>query len=350
MTKKPSIYSNDEIDLSVLLRILWNEKIKITLIALITFVIIIGYDNYKPKKSNSFENSLVINLTKEKEFFSFVPIFDFLNEGKVGKKISTIDKITNTKILDSFVEDFLDYKELISILKNSEDIKKNISQLTEYDQQLVLHGYAKLFSMNKSKTEIPSYILSFTWQENNREIRDIIDQTIKLTLKNLKNTIFLEIDSYYKSKKESIINKDLARVEYLSEQSLIAKELNIKEAKENSISELDTNGYVSFNFSPYIKDPYYLRGYQSINMEIDLIRNRRYLKLENIKSEIDFLKKKDIKWIDYNIFLLDTKVQNKNKTLSLSLVILVSLTFGGVYVLISNAFQPHKMARKNLTD
>ena len=85
-------------------------------------------------------------------------------------------------------------------------------------------------------------------------------------------------------------------------------------------------------------------------MEIDLIKNRRHLKLENIRREIDLLKKKDIKWIDYNIFLLDTKVQNKNKTLSLSLVILVSLIFGGVYVLISNAFQPHKMAKKTLTD
>ena len=245
MTKKPSIYSNDEIDLSVLLRILWNEKIKITLIALITFVIIIGYDNYKPKKSNSFENSLVINLTKEKEFFSFVPIFDFLNEGKVGKKISTIDKITNTKILDSFVEEFLDYEELIIILKDSEDIKKNISQLSQYDQQLVLHGYAKLFKMNKSKTEIPNYTLSFTWKEDNREIRDIMDQTIKLTLKNLKNSIFLEIDSYYKSKKESILNKDLVRIEYLLEQSLIAKELGIKEASgDYSMSELDKNGYV----------------------------------------------------------------------------------------------------------
>jgi len=348
MRKKNSIYSNNEIDLSELLKTLWNEKKKITLIALISFVIIISYNNYKPEKPNSFKNSLVINQTKEKEFFSFLPIFDFLNEGKVGETISIIEKITNTKILDSFVEDFLDYEELINILKKSEDIKKNISQLSEYDQQLVLHGYAKLFIMNKSKTEIPNYTLSFTWQENNREIRDIIDQAIKLTLKNLKKSIFLEIDSYYKTKKESIINKDLARVEYLSEQSSIAKELNIKEPKEKSISELDSNGYVSFNFSPYIKDQYYLRGYKSINIEIDLIKNLRYLKLENVRREIDLLKKKDIKWIDYNIFLLDTKLQNKNKTLSLSLVILVSLIFGVVYVLISNAVQHHKLSRKKL--
>ena len=346
MRKKHSIYSNDEIDISELFKILWNGKIKITLIALISFVIITGYNNYKPKKPNSFKNTLVINLTKEKEFFGFLSIFDFLNEGKEGEAISIIEKITNKKILDSFIEEFLDYEELIIILKDSEDIKKNISQLSQYDQQLVLHGYAKLFKMNKSKTEIPNYTLSFTWKEDNREIRDIIDQTIKLTLKNLKNSIFLEIDSYYKSKKESILNKDLVRIEYLLEQSLIAKELNIKEVNENSVSEVDTNGYVSFNFSPYIKDPYYLRGYQSINMEIDLIKNRKHSKLEDIRKEIDLLKKKDIKLIDYNIFLLDTKLQSKNRTLSLSLVILFSLIVGVVYIFISNALHSHKAVRK----
>ncbi len=69
-----------------------------------------------------------------------------------------------------------------------------------------------------------------------------------------------------------------------------------------------------------------------------------------IKKILLDVKKFIINRFDYNIFLLDTKVQNKNKTLSLSLVILVSLIFGGVYVLISNAFQPHKMAKKTLTD
>ena len=345
MKKKNSIHNNNEIDLSELFKTLWNKKIKITLITVISFAIIVGYDNYKPKNANSFKNSLVINLTKEKEFLGFLPIFDFLNEDKVVPT-SIIEGITTAKILDSFIEEFLDYEELIIILKDSEDIKKDISQLSEYDQQRVLHGYAKLFNMNKSKTEMPNYTLNFTWQENDREIRDIIDKAIKLTLENLKASIFLEIDSYYKSKKESIINKDLTKVEYLLEQSLMAKELNIKEMSEDTRTELDKNGNVSFNFSPYVEDPYYLRGYQAINMEIDLIKNRKHLKLENIRKEIDLLKKKDIKWIDYNIFLLDAAMQNKVRPLSLSFAFLFSLIIGAVYVLISNAFQFHKSARK----
>ena len=60
MRKKHSIYSNDEIDIRELFKMLWNEKIKITLIALISFVIIIAYNNYKPKQPNSFKNTLII--------------------------------------------------------------------------------------------------------------------------------------------------------------------------------------------------------------------------------------------------------------------------------------------------
>ena len=68
MNKIHSIFSNGEIDLSELIKRLWNKKIKITLIALISFLIIISYDNYKPKKPNIFNNTLVINPTKENEF------------------------------------------------------------------------------------------------------------------------------------------------------------------------------------------------------------------------------------------------------------------------------------------
>ena len=135
MKNKRLNYYNDEIDLSKLFKTLLDKRIKIILVALITFVMIISYDKYQPKNANSFKNSLVINLTKEKELLSFLPIFDFLNEGKVGVTTSIIEKLTNTKILDNFMEEFLDFEELIIILKDSEDIKKEIFQLSKYEQQ-----------------------------------------------------------------------------------------------------------------------------------------------------------------------------------------------------------------------
>jgi hypothetical protein len=102
---------------------------------------------------------------------------------------------------------------------------------------------------------------------------------------------------------------------------------------------------INSNNNTYSSD--YLRGYKAIDIEINLIKNRRYIILEDIRKEINLLKKKNIAWVDYNIFLLDTKLQSKNETFSLSFSILFSLIIGLVYAFISNAIQSlHKNPRK----
>ena len=355
MKKIHSIYSKGEIDLSELIERLWNKKIMIVLIALISFVIIISYDKNKPKKPNLFENILVINQTKAKEFLNFVSIYNYMNKSKSEENLVT-QELKNTKVLDRFVEEFMDYEELITILKKDENIKRNILHLDKYNQQEKLYGYAKLFNIQKSKTETPSYDLKFTWHTNDREIRDILDQTLRLTEMNLRETIFLELENYYRLERDLIINKDLVRIEFLSEQSTIAKELGIIERKVETINDLllsedvqerAGNANISFNINSNNRTyPYYVRGYKTINMEISLIKNRRHLVLEKIRKKIDLLKKKEVKWVDYNIFLLDTKLINKNKTLSLSFVILLSLIIGVVCAFISDIFKFHKIAKK----
>ena len=192
-------------------------------------------------------------------------------------------------------------------------------------------------------------------------------------MKNLSESIFRELESYYKLEKDLITNKDLERIEYLLEQSIIAKAQGIKVQsiieKEQGIKEKNDNlpldlaelrnkknimdGLIlniNSNNNTYSSD--YLRGYKAIDIEIDLIRNRKYVLLENIREEIDLLKKKNVRWVDYNIFLLETEMQIKNETsLSLfkSLVILFSLIIGVVYTYISTASQFHVVARKKKT-
>ena len=78
----------------------------------------------KPKISNEFNNSLEIGPTKEEQFLSFLPVYAVLGQN-----------VSNGQILDQFVEEFLDYEELITVLENVEDIKEKISQLSEQEQQ-----------------------------------------------------------------------------------------------------------------------------------------------------------------------------------------------------------------------
>ena len=354
MGKKTLIYKNDEIDIGEIFIILWNLKIKITLIALISFVIFVGYDNSRPKKPNVFKSTLTIKSAKENEFFILKSLQnEIVNVNEFGKDTlkKNLTDVTNynVRVLHRFIEELLDYQELVSVLKNNENIKKDISQLSEYDKKQKLYGYTKLFTveMSPSETQNHEYTLRFTWQGDQGESIDILDQVLKLALMNLRASILKELEDNYKNKKEFIVNRDLRRIKYLLDQSELAKKLGIISSVNKYNFDLSKNLDYSEN---NLAIPYYLRGSDAIDMEIDLFKNRKYLKLEDIENKISLLQKRDIKFVDYNIFLLNSKLQNANNTLSLSLKILLSLIIGVVCALIFNAFQSYQDTGKRRTN
>ena len=354
MGKKTLIYKNDEIDIGEIFIILWNLKIKITLIALISFVIFVGYDNSRPKKPNVFKSTLTIKSAKENEFFILKSLQnEIVNVNEFGKDTlkKNLTDVTNynVKVLHRFIEELLDYQELVSVLKKNENIKKDISELSEYDKQQKLYGYTKLFTVEKSPSETQNheYTLRFTWQGDQRESIDILDQVLKLASMNLRASILKELEDNYKNKKEFIVNRDLRRIKYLLDQSELAKKLGIISSVNKYNFDLSKNLDYSEN---NLAIPYYLRGSDAIDMEIDLFKNRKYLKLEDIENKISLLQKRDIKFVDYNIFLLNSKLQNANNTLSLSLKILLSLIIGVVCAFIFNAFQSYQDTGKRRTN
>ena len=343
--KKSYSIRKDEINVFEIWETIWNGKIKIALITAIFFIIIAGYNKFQPEKPISFKSSLVIGKIKPEKLFSFIPIFDFLSQSKFGTNF-------NDLLLNRFVDEFMDYDELVTVLKKNETIKKNISQLSDFDRQQQLYNYAKSFEIvratNKVKGEeeekISGYVMKFYWQGEAKEIRDIYDQTVNLTLKTLKKSLFNELDLYFKIKKQKIFDADFSRIKYLTEQSMIANELNIVDNKLDFVSISEPN--VLYNFNASFDDMYYLRGYKAINKEISFIKSRKYIEIYEIEKKIELLKKKDIKFINYNIFLLDLKSTKNHKTLAWPISIIIGLMIGVLYVFISNAFQSLKYTRK----
>ena len=174
--------------------------------------------------------------------------------------------------------------------------------------------------------------------------------------------------------------QDTKRLQYLSEQLAVAKDLGIETNQldadafsDNSSSQLtfffreNTNKIPYFNNNvPHPKNiPYYLRGSKAIEKEISIIKNRtdkdrllsspKYVDIKNqiISIENDLTSAhlrsasklieldNPINWVDYDLELADIKSQKK------SLVyILVSLTLGAmlgfVYVLISHSILKRK--------
>ena len=132
-----------------------------------------------------------------------------------------------------------------------------------------------------------------------------------------------------------ILNNTL---EFLIEQSLIAKELDISDNQVDNINLSQSN--VLFNIST-ADVAYYLRGYKAIDKEIELIRSRDNFNYNFFEKEMDSLEKANIEWVDFNIYL--TQVASLKKTkLNLLISIFLGLIIGTFYVIISHILQSQK--------
>ena len=342
------IENNDYIDLNKLLKIIWNGKIKIFSIIIITFLIGYGYSYRVPA---TFESSINLRVGKNKDIKELHEIYNYLFPGKEvsflgsGKRVArnssenmflSIDKET---VEEEFINEIMDYEELVNVLENNENVIKETSQLSRASKQRVLYDYASSLTIKKSnnKMEKDIIILKFIWDDA-QEASDIIDQTLKLVSINLEKSIFRHLDSVMKIKENQLFSLDVERLEFLLEQRLLAKELKIEDSYFR-----DSLGKTNFS------GPYYLNGYKAIDIEIELVRNRKYRSVAKVDQNINILKEREINWIDYNIFLLKTKSLKSSKAIYMSSIFL-GFMIGLFYVVISAGSQYQKISRNKLSN
>ena len=349
---------NNEIDLIDIFKTIWNERMQFFLITILSLTIIITYNSQQPKlKTQLFNNHLKIKSAKNSEFIKFLPIYDYLNDGKKEQQTDKLPQnlkkleINNEIMLDKFVREIMDYEELIFVLKNNKNIKKKISKLSKKDQTQTLYNFAKLLTVKKSNEELNEnlyhYTLNFIWEdEGANEGKEILDKAIKLSINNLEKAFFEELENLLYAKKHKMISANNSKIEYLLEQSLIAKELDLADIQIDSFNL--SNQSVSLNITTN-QFAYYLRGYKAIDKEISIIKNRNYKEISDFQKKINTLKNNNNKWIDYNIFLLNVKKLEKinSNILPLHLAILLSLAIGMIYVFIFKVLRSQKLITKN---
>ena len=201
--------------------------------------------------------------------------------------------------------------------------------------------YANLLEIVRLKDDQDSLVLNFTWHDPN-EAKKILNDTMNLTINNLKNLVFDNFEKSSRFKQKISMANDKKRLDFLKEQSSIAKALGIV---DNQIDTINVSQSLSLNINT-TDIAYYLRGYNAIDKEIELIEQRNYRYLKSIEEEISSIKKKSIKWVDYNIFLTNTK-SLKNTKLILLISILLGLILGIFYLLILNGFQSKISSKKS---
>jgi LPS O-antigen subunit length determinant protein (WzzB/FepE family) len=332
MNKNNQTHS-DEIDFINLLKIIWSGKNKILLITIISISIGFGYSN---QIRDNHINSLVVKPSNSYLFNKFFFIKKYLET-----------PISNQNILDRFIYELQDYEEFLFYLKKTKQVTENISKLNIKDQEKDLFKYATLLEIVKlDKAGETEFILNFKW-DNKEEAIDILQNTINLTLKNLEKSLYDEIEQSLELEKINIMHRDTERLQFLLEQSSIAIELDIVDNQLNnsSLSQVPVLLGTVENNNSTTNIAYYLRGFKAINKEIELIKNRKYQKFQFIKQEINSLKKDSINWVNYNIYLIETK-SLKHTKLIIQISILLGLIVGVFYVLISSAFKSHTASKK----
>jgi len=334
--KKNSLLYDDEIDLIALFKIIWNGKIKILLITIISFLVGLGYNSQIPR---NYLNSLTINPTENTEFIKFDNVQKLVKSNQINQINQSIQ--SNQSILTRFINELEDYEEFLLSIKNTKKIQEDFLKLNIEDQEIELFKYAKLLEIVKPKKN-ENYIINFKCHDQ-VEAKKILQETLNLTSKNLKRSIALELSQLLEFEKKLLINKDVVRLDYLKEQSAIAKELNIIDNQIDNVNLSQSN--VSLNIST-ADIAYYLRGYKAIDKEIELIENRDHQNLKFIEQEINDLKNKEIEFVKYNVYLMD-HISLKNTKLILVISILLGLIVGIFYVLISNAFKLKKVSKRN---
>ena len=421
MTKNSQI-DNEEINLIELMYTVWMGKWKIAAAVVISFVAVIIYKSILPginsftaiteirpisaldiNKFSAFNNNIqntsafnnnIQNTNDEVNKYAYV-VTDasaYTDAKTIAGKVS---QITSLKLLNLYL-DILEEKSVFE-----EGIRKfNLLEASQYNNaQEYNEAIIKLASSIKIMSPSTSvktnqvgqktfyHTINFTYDDVEKwknVLTYVDDLTNKLSKKAIvgefNNTLsFLKKEQKYRLEDIEVkINNLLIdyerevsnHISYLKEQSEIAKKLGVA---KNTI-EVQTFGNQNALLSNVKTDsPFYLRGYEAIDKEIELIESRDDKK-PFIKGLFDLEKKKRAIEQDQTIvrtelilestLLVDNSFLNskefsaasaspittifeykKNKKFRV-LAIVIGLIVGVFYVLISSAFQSHRIRRK----
>jgi len=373
---------DDEIDLFEFFETLWDGKWKIILTTFVAAIIGVVFSVVKP---NSFEVSTPIQSGKQSVFLQFTSLNDLLKDQGFLYQLETNPNgyiFNSDSVFKMFIAEFNDYEEMVDAVSTSEFVQKSIKDLDNDDKQRALIDFAKSFEFKAPSKNEENWTLSFEWHDD-IEGAKLFNDAIRQTLSNTKNISIYNVNELAEAidirntrnlehlrNKLSIIEKnqiyrDKRRIQYLAEQSAIAKELGIETNRldANALSQSSQNAIsLSVNSNDV---PFYPRGYKAIDKEIALIESRSdeeklliadgYIqtKEEIISLETDLSSSQlrnaaeaianDIPndWVQFDLSIADVKSQKKSM-LYVALSIVLGGMVGAMYVLISNAVRKRK--------
>ena len=372
--------SNDEIDLIELFQTVWDGRWKIVRIAFLSLLGVVGFQftqpapsfvattEIKPINSLEAERYTAINALG---FFKVTPslLFDLYKE-QLEERVLFEDAIRKFGLLDaSRYEDETAYNDAVIELAASIEILPP-SNLDGKDKTADIRRYWELvFEFNDDDK----------WKEALRFVNDSASETVRNILTKKFETSLLVAKQKKSFETEDLIilidnllsdydRKMSDRLEFFKEQAAIARKLGVAKNTIEAQTFSAQNGMIA-NFKT--DTPFYLRGYEAIEKEIELVETRKnkeafakgLLELEQKKRALEQDKTLERTeslfaltpiaspndFVAVSISVGATDFENKSMRL---LMLALALVFGGMigvmYVLISKAVHDRSKLQQSI--
>ncbi|MDB4154450.1 Wzz/FepE/Etk N-terminal domain-containing protein [Candidatus Pelagibacter sp.] len=350
MAKNNQINRNvEEFDFINFLKTVWDGKLEIAVSIIICLTVTYSYLSYKPKTFTAKTEIDHISTSEEQKYFNF----NKLNQLTETEKQVSVFKLTKENLLELYIEKL----EERSLFQDA-IIKYDLLDRTKYGSELAyLEAVARLaksikiasprnfdgvITRGKEKTY---WTIKFQhklsdiskWKKVLIYVDEIAQKNLKQDLSYQFHNILsgFEFDKEYKIKKlkreiENMIafhnREEEIKIAFLKEQGAIAEALNISKPtievqtflKQSLFSSLETDSR------------FYLRGFEAINKEIELIRARtnKLLFVEGLNEKENEIRqiKKDNKIELAKLLFLETPLSDNN-TFSAATANVSSTTF-----------------------
>ena len=387
MDQNISRQDEDELDLFTLFQTIWEGK---WIVVICTAMVVAITSLFLFVKKPAYEGHLLIRTPSLDTMSSFEQINRFATNGKaivsdgqiIGFEDNLLVEITPKEIIEVFVDEFNNSSALY------EAIKQHSSDYAEFEgsgeeRTLLLFRWTNDYELtkivNKSAGEANTYQLSFVTR-NIDETKQIIDLTLSKVSANTNLTLLRYLHSISDAAKQKsfdkisqLENEILSRkkillighnqkIHFLTEQSTMARALNLKENMQNA-GTLAMSDKASM--AVFADAPYYLRGYEAIDRELEQLQTKdekniyfadeKYVelieKLENQKTDLQYVEfdaaikklplNKTDRLVRYNPLLIEFEVMTKRR-LILALSLIFGVIAGAMFVLLRHGYRQHQ--------
>ena len=369
---------DDEIDLLSLFQTIWEGKWKIASIMAVSLLSVFGFNTVLPNTTFNAQTEIKPLTTYELDKYRLfntslrrfntdnveVTIFNISRESLLALYIEQIEAgslfetgIDKFELLnkDDFENDN-DYREAIQKFASEIEVRRPINVDGQAKGQIRLYH-----TLNGTYNDLDKWkqLITFVDTEANKRVKEIITnrfESIVSVENQKKNFAIRDIEIQIGNAEEDYERETNNRLAFLEEQASIARKLGVK---KNTIESqmFDTQNTVVTNVK--IDTPFYLRGYEAIEKEIDIIKGRKnksafiknLFKLEKDKRKLEQdekiqraiklfektpLQDDSFKAVIFTVAATDFETNNK-RNLFYALALVLGGMIGVVYVLINKA-------------